>query len=68
MTEGVERHFCIAAHHRQLVHAAVSPSHSLGDPTVIIAQPGAKVSHIMFSVKGDPRGGSPIPAVYCPVR
>lgn len=46
IAEGVEEHLCIAAHHSQLGHAGVSPSHSLGDPTVIIAQPSAKVSHV----------------------
>lgn len=68
IAEGVERHFCAAVPHRQLVQAAVSPSHSLGDPTVITAQPGAKVSHIMFSVEGDSRGGSLVPAMCWPVR
>lgn len=68
IAEGVERRFCIVAHHRQLVHAAVSPSHSLGDPPVITAQPGAKVSQIMFSVEGRSRGGSLAPEMYWPVR
>lgn len=50
------------------MHAGVSPPRSLGDPTVIIAHPGAEVPITMFSGEGDSRGGSLVPTMYCPVK